>query len=194
MVIIEDKNGKFVDAEACGGLHVTGMEQAIGLVKIIGTERISDGVDRIELVAGNAALDYFRKVNGSLSQAALKLNSDPFKLNEKISSLDDENRKMRKEISELNESVAQQTASTLSSSDKIDKELDMPRAMLRSIATKVVAINGSAVVLLRNKAGELVCISGEKSKVNALDFIKEKAGSRKFVGGGSPKFAEGKIV
>ncbi len=194
MVIIEDRNGKFVDAEACGGLHVTGMEQAIGLVKIIGTERISDGVDRIELVAGNAALDYFRKLDSTVSQAAVKLNSDPFKLDEKISSLDEENRKMRKELQELNETVAQQTASSLSSSDKIDREIDVPRAMLRSIATKVVAMNASAVVLLRNKAGETVCISGAKSKINALDFIKEKAGSKKFVGGGSEKFAEGKIV
>ena len=80
MVIIEDKNGKFIDAEACGGLHVSGMEQAIGMVKIIDTERISDGVDRIEFVAGNAALDYFRKIDKTVSEVALKLNTDRFKV------------------------------------------------------------------------------------------------------------------
>ena len=163
-------------------------------MKIINTERISDGIDRIELVAGDAVLDYFRKLHSTVSEAAAKLNSDPFKLSEKISSLDEENRRMRKELQELNEVVAEQTAKSLSSSDKIDKELDVPRAMLRSIATKVVSLNDSAVVLLRNRAGEAVCVSGPKSKVSALDFIKEKAGSRKFVGGGSQKFAEGKIV
>lgn len=194
MVIIEDRDGKFIDAEACGGLHVAGMEQAIGMIKIINTERISDGIDRIELVAGDAALDYFRKLDSAVSEAAIKLNSDPFKLGEKASSLDEENRKMRKELQELNEIIAEQTANSLSVSDKINKELDMPRAMLRSIATKIVAKNESATVLLRNKTGEAVSISGAKSKLNALDFIKEQAGSRKFVGGGSAKFAEGKIV
>jgi len=194
MVVIDSKDGRLVDAEACGGLHVTGMEQAIGIVKIINTERISDGIDRIELVAGNAALDYFRKLDRALSSVALKLNSDPFSLDERMTSIDEENRKMRKEIQELNELVAGQTAISLASSDTVDKELDMPRAMLRSIATKAVLINTSAVILLKNKSGEAVCISGAKSRRSALDFINEKAGSKKFVGGGSAKFAEGKIV
>ena len=90
--------------------------------------------------------------------------------------------------------LSEQTAQALAQSDRVDKELDVTRDMLRSIATKIVEINGAATVLLRNKSGEVVSVSGAKSKVSALDFIKEKIGSRKFVGGGSSKFAEGKVV
>ncbi len=194
IVLIEGKDGKFIDAEACGGLHVAGMEQAIGMVKIIDTERISDGIDRIVLVAGNAALDYITKANNTLTAAAVELNSDKFKISERISSIDDENRRMRKQLQEQQAMVAEQTAQSLSISDRVEKEIDMPREMLRMIATKVIAINENATVLLRNKNGEVVCVSGKGSDQNALEFIKQKAGKKKFVGGGSAKFAEGKLV
>ncbi len=194
MVIIEDKDGKFIDAEACGGLHVSGMEQAIGTVKIIGTERISDGIDRIEFVAGYAALDYFRKLNNEATSTATEANTTIFGIKEKVRNLMYEEKRMRKQLQEYKEVMAEQIAGSLSSSKKIDKELDMTRDVLRLIATKVIAANSSATVLLRNNEGEVVCISGENSELSALDFIKERTAKKKFVGGGSAKFAEGKIV
>ena len=101
---------------------------------------------------------------------------------------------MKKQLQDYKEVMAEQTAASLASSDNIDKIMNVPGDMLRMIATKVVAMNSSAIVMLRNNDGVVVCISGEKSKANALDFIKEKVGSKKFMGGGSAKFAEGKIV
>ncbi len=194
MVVIEDKNGNLIDAEACGGLHVAGMEQAIGIVKIINTERISDGVDRIELVAGNAAVDYFRRMENELSESSLKLNSDRFSVADRISVIDGENKSMRKQVQAYKELAAQQIAATLSGSGHIEKELDLPRDMLRMIATKVVSLNNAATILLNNQSGEVICISGERSNSNALALIKSKASKRKFSGGGSARFAEGKIT
>ncbi len=48
------------DAEACGGLHVENTED-VGLIKIIRTERIQDGVERLVFVAGPAALQYIQQ-------------------------------------------------------------------------------------------------------------------------------------
>ncbi|MHB1830659.1 MAG: alanine--tRNA ligase [Candidatus Micrarchaeaceae archaeon] len=194
MVIIEDKNGNLIDAEACGGLHVAGMEQAIGMVKVINTERISDGIDRIELVAGNAALDYFRRIEKELSESSRKLNSDQFAVAERISLIDSENKTMRKRAQEYKELAAQYIAATLSDSNHIEKELDLPRDMLRMIATKVVSLNNAAIILLNNGEGEVICISGGNSNSNALDLIKSRTGKKKFLGGGSARFAEGKII
>jgi len=39
------------DAEACGGLHVENTED-VGMIKIIRTERIQDGVERLIFAAG----------------------------------------------------------------------------------------------------------------------------------------------
>ena len=194
MVIIEDRKGNLIDAEACGGLHVSGMEQAIGIVKVINTERISDGIDRIELVAGNAALDYFRRLDDELSESAKKLNSDQFGVAERISIIDNENKRSRKRAQEYKELAAHQIAISLSASNHIEKELDLPRDMLRMIATTVVNLNNAAAILLNNREGEVICISGEKSNSNALDLIKSKIGNNRFIGGGSARFAEGKIT
>ncbi len=194
MVLIDSKDGKFIDAEACGGLHVAGMEQAIGTVKIIGTERISDGVDRIVLVAGNAAVDYFNRTLHKLATAAHRLNSDMFSLDEKVAMLDEENRKMRRQLQEQRDVMAGQMAESIARSNEVNKEIDAPKDMLRSIATKAVTINPRSIVLLRNRPGEIVCIAGSNSGANALEFIKKAIGSKKFIGGGSHKFAEGKIA
>jgi alanyl-tRNA synthetase len=48
------------DAEACGGLHAENTE-GVGLIKIIRTERIQDGVERLVFAAGPAALQYIQQ-------------------------------------------------------------------------------------------------------------------------------------
>jgi alanyl-tRNA synthetase len=45
------------DAEACGGTHCANTSE-VGFIKVIGTEKIADGVVRIEFAAGPAALEY----------------------------------------------------------------------------------------------------------------------------------------
>ena len=47
------------DIEACGGTHVKSTGE-IGLVKIVKSERIQDGVVRLEFVAGEAAVSYMQ--------------------------------------------------------------------------------------------------------------------------------------
>jgi len=48
------------DAEACGGLHAENTED-VGLIKILRTERIQDGVERLVFAAGPAALQYIQQ-------------------------------------------------------------------------------------------------------------------------------------
>ena len=45
-----------VDVQACAGTHCS-MTGDIGLIKITKTERIQDGVERIEFSAGEAAIE-----------------------------------------------------------------------------------------------------------------------------------------
>ena len=49
-----------VDIEACGGTHVFNTGE-IGFIKILRTERIQDGVVRLEFVSGQNALKYIQK-------------------------------------------------------------------------------------------------------------------------------------
>ncbi|PSG96413.1 alanine--tRNA ligase [Thermoplasmatales archaeon SW_10_69_26] len=57
------------DVQACGGTHV-GSTGELGLVKIFGTERVQDGVERIEYAAGLAALTQVQQREDLLHDAA----------------------------------------------------------------------------------------------------------------------------
>jgi alanyl-tRNA synthetase len=48
-----------LDVEACGGTHLHNTEEA-GVIKIIGSTKVQDGVVRLEYTAGNAAMRYIR--------------------------------------------------------------------------------------------------------------------------------------
>ena len=62
------------DVEACGGTHCSSTGE-IGLIKITKAERIQDGVERIEFVAGEAALRYVEKQESILLDSAASLET-----------------------------------------------------------------------------------------------------------------------
>src|SRR3712207_4721293 len=62
------------DIEACGGTHVKSTGE-IGLVKIVKSERIQDGVVRLEFVAGEAALSYMQQLDSQLASITQTLGS-----------------------------------------------------------------------------------------------------------------------
>ena len=197
MVVIRDLHGNLIDAEACGGLHVSGREYSIGMVKVISTSRIHDGVDRIEFAAGNAALDYFRKVHSELSGAAKALNSEMFGLAEKEVHIKEENRKLAKQLSETSERISSMIAENIMASQSnnqgdasISVELDESLEIMRKSLSLLVSKNSGIVAIATNKKGETICMAGPESKHSAIDFIREKYGPR-FRGGGSRAFAEG---
>lgn len=53
---------KDFDVEACGGTHCSSTGE-IGLIKILSTERIQDGVVRLNFVAGEPAVNYVQKLD-----------------------------------------------------------------------------------------------------------------------------------
>lgn len=56
------------DVEACGGTHCSRTGD-VGLIKIIKAERVQDGVERLEFVAGEAAVNYVEKLEGALIES-----------------------------------------------------------------------------------------------------------------------------
>ena len=76
-------NIKDWDIEACGGTHVSRTGE-IGLIKIFRTERIQDGVVRLEFVAGEAALDYVEKQDNQLNAISRILGASKEKVVESL--------------------------------------------------------------------------------------------------------------
>ncbi len=67
------------DVEACGGTHCSRTGD-VGLIKITKSERMQDGVERLEYVAGEVAVNFVENQETILLDAAGKLETPPEKL------------------------------------------------------------------------------------------------------------------
>ncbi|RLG78230.1 MAG: alanine--tRNA ligase [Thermoprotei archaeon] len=64
-----------LDAEACFGTHVSNTME-VGAIKIVGVDRIADGVVRLEYVAGTQVFEYARSLESKLAEASSILGGD----------------------------------------------------------------------------------------------------------------------
>ena len=85
------------DVEACGGTHSNSTGN-VRIIKIIRTKRIADGLVRIELVAGDVAINYLKNREKILKVIAKKLNVDEEKVPKKVKEIFDEWKKLRKKL------------------------------------------------------------------------------------------------
>jgi alanyl-tRNA synthetase len=193
IVTIRDREGKLIDAEACGGLHAVGRENLLGIVCIIDTARIHDGIDRIEFVAGPAALKRFEVMHKELDDLARAFNVDPLLVGKKIKEQQEELRSLHKQVEKNNELLADSIAESIQDAEVIERELDVDRKMLVKIADLLVKRNNESIVLLRNKYGYVICMAGSASGKSAAEFLDSRLKGQRFSGGGSRRFAEAKI-
>ncbi len=198
IIEVDDLNGNLIDAEACGGLHLINRESLIGLIKIISTSRIHDGVDRIEFTAGPASLDYVRSIENKIKNVSKMTNIDSDKLETGISSKIAELEAVAKYSKELEGKLI------LAESEKLAKEKDLVlikeftdyrKEMLRAIVLDVTNRSKEKMVVLYNKEYEVIACAGEDSGADALEYLKSYASSNSFDfhGGGSAHIAEGKL-
>ncbi|MGC9099138.1 MAG: alanine--tRNA ligase [Candidatus Micrarchaeia archaeon] len=187
IVIITTKEGKLIDAEACGGLHAVGREYMLGLVKIIGSSRIHDGVVRIEFVAGKAALDYFEMEDSQLSKLSPLLNLEKEKIANGVEALKEKQAKLYKDYKSAVDLAAKAIADSAGEKEEYIVELNGPIDLLRALAQELTS-RRQCVALVRSEDYAVCMSSGEKS---AIDFAKSKL--EHFSGGGSKKVAEGKL-
>ena len=193
IITIKDREGKLIDAEACGGIHAVGRENLLGIVSIIDTARIHDGIDRIEFVAGPAALKRFESMHQQLDMLSKAFNVDPLLVGKKIQEQQEELRSLHKQVEKNNELLADSIAESIPDSEVIEKELEVDRKMMMKIADLLVKRNNETLVFLRNKEGHVICMAGSASNKNAAEFLDSKLKDQRFSGGGSKRFAEAKI-
>src|SRR5208282_1486672 len=62
------------DVEACGGTHTDTTGQ-VGFIKVMRTERIQDGVERLVFVAGYPAVEYVQRMDSTVEEASSVLGT-----------------------------------------------------------------------------------------------------------------------
>ena len=190
-----------IDVQACAGTHVKRTGD-IGLIKITRTERIQDGVERLEFSAGESAIDAVQK-----NDDILKQSSDVFKVPleqlpktcdrffKEWKAYKNETTKLKDEIAMLKVGSIRDLAVELGDLKVLTHLVDADMNELIGIVTDMTEdVDGVDVVVVGNTEGKIVGGSSAKAlgiglKINKI--IKETASILGGGGGGRPNLAQG---
>lgn len=187
------------DIEACAGTHVTNTGM-IGAIKILRTERIQDGVERIEFAAGEAAVRASQERDDLLGEASGILRVPAEQLPKTASRFFEEWKSQAKEIERLKEDLARVRLQTLTSAAR---DLDGLKVVVQRMSSsdidellKAAALLAAQdyVVLLGSETGKIVAAvgkSGLAKGVKAGNIIRVTAKVLGGGGGGKPDLAQG---
>ena len=159
--------------ELCGGTHVKNTS-AIMLFKIVSEAGIAAGVRRIEALTGNGVIDYYKKQENLLTQAAKVLKTQPSEVCEKIAHLKDEVKTLQSENESLKSKLAQGALG-----DVMDKVQEVKGVKLLAAKVDGEDMNGLRDLgeQLKEKLGEGVVVlpADNGSKVNLLAMATDAA-------------------
>lgn len=191
------------DIEACGGTHVRRTGE-IGLIKIVKSERIQDGVVRLEFVAGEAAVNYMQNQEGQLSTIAQALGSSREKVLESFARAMDDAELAKKKLRVMLRTVADNMAKSASENAKsvgvvklystYDEELGEDYFI--AVGEKAIEVDPSLVyvALVAKGAGmRVIVFAGEKARHNAKAgaIAKRVSSTLGGSGGGDGRFGQG---
>ncbi len=190
------------DIEACAGTHVTNTGM-IGPIKILRTERIQDGVERIEFAAGEAAVLRIQERDEILEEASSILRVPIEQLPKTVSRFFEEWKAQQKEIEQLKEEIARAQLLTLSSEavdingvkvvakdmGDVDGERLLKAAALLAERDMVAILGGAS----GGSAKLVIAVgrSGIDRKLNASEMIRAASKYIGGGGGGKPDLAQG---
>jgi alanyl-tRNA synthetase len=182
--------------ELCGGTHV-GRTGDIGLFRITGEGAVSAGIRRIEAVAGEAAIAAIGEEARLLADSAAVLKTPAAELPARITALQEQNRRLEKQISELQKKLA--VGGAAAAVEEIGGVKFSGRNVgevsakdLKSVATDILKSQGTGVVAListsEQKASIVVGVSPELSeKFDAVTLARAAAAAVGGTGGGGSK-------
>lgn len=188
--------------ELCGGTHVKRTGD-LGFLKVLNESSVAAGVRRIEAVAGEEAVKYFRKVEGELRKASALLKTAPLEVSDRVDRLLKANRELEKEIAGLKGKLAARESSSLLDRVKVVdgvKTLAAEVAVedvkaLRDLGDKLRDKMQSGVLLLGSRVGEkamLLCMVTKDltGRFHAGNIVKAVAPLVGGTGGGRPDMAQ----
>ena len=167
---------QFADSiELCGGTHVEATGQ-IGLFKIIHESAIAAGIRRVEAITGEKAIAYYNTQANELDQIKGLLKGQK-ELSKGVQNLLDENKKLHKQIDELNQlKAAGIKAELLTKALKINgvniitSTVDLDANNIKNLVFALLRDAKHTLVALGGKSDDKVTLTVALSK----DLIDEK--------------------
>jgi len=198
------------DIEACAGTHLRSTGE-IGFIKIVHSERVQDGVERLVYSVGIPALKSVQeneqllwKVSEILDAPLEKLDKTAEKLVKDLKEANAERRKLVKEIA-IRESVAVEARPEIKTTRRIGDVKLVIRDFKESIdvdrmvqtASEIIKRDEATVTIFYGTDGKnarIMVMAGKvalKKGANANEIVREASAIIGGGGGGRPNFAQG---
>ncbi|MCD6413009.1 MAG: alanine--tRNA ligase [Elusimicrobia bacterium] len=189
----EDPNGA-LSAEFCGGCHVRRTGE-IGLLKITAQKAISQGVRRIEAVAGFAFLKYLEEREAILGNLSEKLKTDIFNIEKRVEKLIQEGKEKKESVKIEKEKILEK-AGKIKGVPFVIFRGNFPPGQIPFAADKIAEFFDGVIFVyaLSGKKVSYVCKVAKKfveDGFSAGKFLKEVATLTSTKAGGAQKFARG---
>ncbi len=195
------------DVEACGGTHCS-YTGDVGLIKITKTERVQDGVERLEFVAGEVAVKYVERLENELIESGAMLKAPVEKVPASLSHLIESEEGTRRITKQLSKRLADlMVERIINNSEKVldillfvdngpKEALDLGSEYYLMVGDSLSRREPKIVYLaLFQEAGRTrimaFCGSEAQSRVRAGDIVKHIALKIGGSGGGDARFAQG---
>ena len=203
------------DIEACGGTHCARTSET-GLVKILRTSRIQDGVVRLEYVAGTEALAFVQKQSEAVDAIRGKLGVPSEQVVEAVGRLQEDVKELRKRAEAVERGSIRAALEERAASEVVkqvhlgDRAVDIrvsPAAGarvwhailspgspedLRRLAIPIVKEPGNVVVIAaRNSSASILVARSPDVGVDCLAIAREAASLLGGGAGGAADFAQG---
>jgi alanyl-tRNA synthetase len=191
------------DVEACGGTHVKKTGE-IGLIKITKTERIQDGVVRMEFVSGDTAIRYTQSQDRKISHIVKSLGASKEKILESFEHTIEDAESAKKRLKQLIKRISIPTAKSVISEAKnlgklklyttVDKEMDEEFHI--AVGEQVIRLDSHMIycaLVLKDNGIRIVAFSGSdaaKTK-KAGDLVRDISKVLGGSGGGNDSFGQG---
>ncbi len=180
------------NTQACAGTHC-GSTGEIGMLKILRTERIQDGVERLEFVAGKAALEEIRKREEERERLGSLLGVQEEGLEQAVVKLVEERKLLQKEVEALRKKLASLASPAMRERGTRVGEFLVIREEMEGAGTEEMiklaeemSRDPNTVVILGSagRVASLVLAAGEKAVGRGVDCGAVASLAAKALGGG----------
>jgi len=192
------------DIEACGGTHARSTGE-VGLIKITKAERIQDGVERLEFVAGEAAIEYVHRMDSSLDDLSTILGTQRENLARvattnlaELQAARSREKALGQTLVELSTSQVISTARQVGSAKLyVAKRPQLGEDQIIAQGEKCVSTDPTLIyvsIFTTQKSVRVIAFVGSvarKAGHSAAEIVKAVAPILGGSGGGSPAFAQG---
>jgi alanyl-tRNA synthetase len=184
-----------IDCVGCGGTHVQSTSE-VGLIKIIGTEKIRNRA-RVKIKIGNAAYQYFMDLHNTLQKLSIRMTTSLEDMPERIDQLLSENRNLGRKINKINDLWLSEYARNLPESVYPGCYFlpDLSKDQLKSLTESWLNINQNPCLFISKDQGRMIFFTRlpENSTQDIQLFMKENRVRFSIKGGGGKDFAIGEI-